>query len=803
MTTRPRRRPATKPATRSLTPVEPLERRFLLSTINWTNRGTTDNFAIYGGNANLARTIVDRAIDDWERVIVNFNYAGGGNTYNLQVFAGAIGGRGVTQNVTNNQGKPNSARITMDDNGGGGGWYFDPVLGTSAIPDDSEYTGWINPFAADALVGANDFYRTIVHELGHAMGISTNSTLRISNFLADSGVDDPNETDASTIRWIDFGFGEVGTMTEAGGGHLYEGPALPAQFINVVHPDDLMNDGRTVATGINRRQLINDTHAMILREAYGYTVSNPSQHNTFHVNLNTQTNAVNIRGNSGNFNDTIHVDHVSGTMQFFFNGAREQFPASESSSIVISTSGGTNLVNLFNVPANQPVTVVGGDGPDTMVMGSGDVDSEILSPVTLAAAGGTGDILLINDASESNPSSDHYNFNPRTGDLFGGEFKKDSSPFSVLHNGFDRMEVFCAQQGGTINVNFVPAIMTLVINAGNNVNSIRVGNGDYDANILGPLQINGQGGNDSVTFNDTLDTGIDTYNLAASQFSKSSGGGVTTWNAVEFIILNGSGENGTISVTGTGANRPVFINAGAGTDTISVSNGDPTGPVGIEPSSGDDPVSIAGAAVVRFTATQRIGALTMTGGTAQVAGAVGSMVLTTTGINVTGSAKLDLTDETMVVDYSGASPISHVQQRLASGFAGGAWNGAGIISSTAATTPGRGIGFAQSTDLFTTFPASFAGQTVDNTAVLLKYARFGDTNLDGMVNLADFNRLAANFGQSGRRWSHGDTNYDETVNLTDFNRLAANFGATGAAPETRDEMEERLGGGTLAADYSA
>jgi hypothetical protein len=44
------------------------------------------------------------------------------------------------------------------------------------------------------------------------------------------------------------------------------------------------------------------------------------------------------------------------------------------------------------------------------------------------------------------------------------------------------------------------------------------------------------------------------------------------------------------------------------------------------------------------------------------------------------------------------------------------------------------------------------------------------------VNLSDFNRLAANFGQNGRRWSHGDFTYNGLVNLDDFNRLAVNFG---------------------------
>jgi hypothetical protein len=60
--------------------------------------------------------------------------------------------------------------------------------------------------------------------------------------------------------------------------------------------------------------------------------------------------------------------------------------------------------------------------------------------------------------------------------------------------------------------------------------------------------------------------------------------------------------------------------------------------------------------------------------------------------------------------------------------------------------------------------------------VLVRLTRNGDANVDGQVNLQDFNRLASFFGQSNQRWDNGDFNFDGTVNLQDFNRLAANFG---------------------------
>jgi hypothetical protein len=61
----------------------------------------------------------------------------------------------------------------------------------------------------------------------------------------------------------------------------------------------------------------------------------------------------------------------------------------------------------------------------------------------------------------------------------------------------------------------------------------------------------------------------------------------------------------------------------------------------------------------------------------------------------------------------------------------------------------------------------------------------GDANHDRIVNLADFNVLASNFGQSPRTFAQGDFNYDGTVNLGDFNVLASRFGQSLPEPGAR------------------
>ena len=106
----------------------------------------------------------------------------------------------------------------------------------------------------------------------------------------------------------------------------------------------------------------------------------------------------------------------------------------------------------------------------------------------------------------------------------------------------------------------------------------------------------------------------------------------------------------------------------------------------------------------------------------------------------------------------------------------------GITSSTAqADASGAhktALGYAEASDLYSSFPATFRGQTVDNTSVLVRYTAAGDGNLDGTVDLTDFTFLAANFNGTGKTWLQGDYNYDGNVDLTDFTFLASNFNQT-------------------------
>ena len=153
------------------------------------------------------------------------------------------------------------------------------------------------------------------------------------------------------------------------------------------------------------------------------------------------------------------------------------------------------------------------------------------------------------------------------------------------------------------------------------------------------------------------------------------------------------------------------------------------------------------------------------------------------GLLLSATSRLDITNNAFIVDHAPGDPqLDAIRALVTAARNGGAWDGPGITSSDANANE-FAVGYAASNAIFTNFPATFAGQAIDDTSVLIRFTRYGDANLDGQVNLQDFNRLATSFGSAAALWDDGDFNYDGNVNLQDFNLLAANFGLNAAGAE--------------------
>ncbi len=135
---------------------------------------------------------------------------------------------------------------------------------------------------------------------------------------------------------------------------------------------------------------------------------------------------------------------------------------------------------------------------------------------------------------------------------------------------------------------------------------------------------------------------------------------------------------------------------------------------------------------------------------------------------VAPAVHLDLGANTLLINYSGASPVATIPAYLSSGFNAGSWNGPGIDSLAAQNDPNL---------------ATALGYTDSGSQIRIKYTYYGDNNLDGEINATDFQMfldgLAATNASS---WSQGDYTYDGRVDLgNDFSLFLFNYLRQGGA----------------------
>jgi hypothetical protein len=255
-----------------------------------------------------------------------------------------------------------------------------------------------------------------------------------------------------------------------------------------------------------------------------------------------------------------------------------------------------------------------------------------------------------------------------------------------------------------------------------------------------------------------------------------SGTGSLSVNGGEYI---GYASTGTLTQTGgtnsviTGASIYIGAFSGgvgnytlSGTASAAVSGGVYVGGTGSGAGgTGTLTVNSGQLAVSNVLQVWGGGKVNINGGTTTI----GSLAIASGGIvNVNG---------VLLINYgAGSDPTSSIAALIKSGYNGGAWNGPGISSSSAAVTSGYGVGYADAAD-----PGNPAG--LSSGMMEVKYTLLGDANLDSVVNGVDFGILAANFNKGVTGWDKGDFNYDNAVNGVDFGFLAGNFnkGASGGS----------------------
>jgi hypothetical protein len=577
--------------------LEPLENRWLPSTILWTNEGTStndsDNFnATYGTNAAAARLIVETAISRWATIIENFNYnhvgdsgyAPTANTYSLSISAKDLGdgGRGVT-NITgvDKDGKPYAASISLDDDGGGPGWYFDATPATSG-----EFTSLVTRYTASFNGSSNDFERTITHEIGHALGISLDSRLALNNDLTAAGTDQNSSSNGGGSQLYLFSAGSTtATFTAYNGGHIYEGPADPTAPSDPLNPNELMNDGRTIGAPPTTRELPTPLDADILRDAYGYSIEPTNEIDSFLATL--ENGVVTIHNDPQSTNENITLDsftflgttgiavNVDGIVSAF-NVSNPAIAGNLVNSITVAPGTGTNTINILRNLPGVPISVTS-QGVDTVNIGHDGTVQDNQGDISIDNPPSFTTINVDDSADNVARTVTLDRFTPSGYSTFGSIVGLAPATISYEYADTGAVNVSTGTGGATVNVRATGTNTTLI---GHGFNTVNVGSNGSVGSIVGHLALENPPSFNTINVDDSADGTAHTVTLDRFTPGDDTAFGTIVGLAPATIsyryfdtnsVLINTGHGGdNFNVQATGA--PVTINSG-GRDFIDVGNG--------------------------------------------------------------------------------------------------------------------------------------------------------------------------------------------------------------------------------------
>jgi hypothetical protein len=146
------------------------------------------------------------------------------------------------------------------------------------------------------------------------------------------------------------------------------------------------------------------------------------------------------------------------------------------------------------------------------------------------------------------------------------------------------------------------------------------------------------------------------------------------------------------------------------------------------------------------------------------------------------TATFDVADQNVIFQYTTLAAKStamvNILNQLKSGYHNGDWQGVGITSSTvaadASATGGHMTGLALYDNAFLGL-ATFGTQLIDENSLLITTALPGDTNLDNIVNDADYAAVTSHWQSAQNSWSAGDLNYDGFVDILDATIVAQHW----------------------------
>jgi hypothetical protein len=254
----------------------------------------------------------------------------------------------------------------------------------------------------------------------------------------------------------------------------------------------------------------------------------------------------------------------------------------------------------------------------------------------------------------------------------------------------------------------------------------------------------------------------------------------------QFSTITILGTDGADVVNLSNVSQPITFNGSAGADSLNVLAGI-FGGFTIDPgmATPNMNVAISSGAGALFTAPVHLNSLSIQGNVELNNMGASRFAISVKNLSITG--KLDLHDNGLIYDYTDLSPIgswngtsySGVTGLIATGRNGGDWRGNGIMT-TAITTANNvyntlGVGEARNVLAITgTQTASWYGNAVDATSVLVKFTYGGDINIDGKIDILDYSVIDSNVPIGLNGYDKGDMTYDGKIDILDYSVIDSN-----------------------------
>ncbi len=165
-------------------------------------------------------------------------------------------------------------------------------------------------------------------------------------------------------------------------------------------------------------------------------------------------------------------------------------------------------------------------------------------------------------------------------------------------------------------------------------------------------------------------------------------------------------------------------------------------------------------------------------------------LFTSAAFTLNNSKIMDVDDNSLIVHNMlvgtwNGSTYTDLTGQIAAGRNTGAWDGIGIITQqpTAVHPETHTLGIASVSDIRNGVgpldTATWHGQTVTGSDVLIAYTYPGDANLDGKINIDDYLRIDNGIGSGATGWLNGDFNYDGKLNIDDYVLIDSNISSQG------------------------